>query len=161
TVAGVGHRNTQAEGRRTMQLLGPTSVGRRYVLGIAGIVGVTLFVGCKSDPPAIPGCAATPGEAGCEDPTGGPPPTPSCADPDFEGAHPPATEYTCEGQAGGAIVYNQVILEIAGEDRGGPGFIEPDPPVTDFPASADVSSCCYGLDPAQQQADEEAVFDAC
>jgi hypothetical protein len=61
--------------------------------------------------------------------------------------HPTATEFVCEGRAGGAIVHNSVIITVAGEPHGGPDAIQLDPPVVEFPGGGDVSACCYDVDP--------------
>lgn len=109
------------------------------------------------DPPPVAECDATSGgETGCSEEEEEPPP-PECANPEFGGTHPPAIAYECQGQAGGAIVYDQIAIEIKGELKGGPGS-EPPPPDrgeepewTSFPTEEDaVGACCHGTPDADE-----------
>lgn len=118
---------------------------------------------CKSDPdePEMCPMGATSGPE-CEEVATSLEPIPSCAEPEFDTAGPPVTptRYRCEGRAGGSIAYQQVVVTVAGTDRGGPGVVQTDPPVTEFPTDGnEVSACCHGLDPAQNPADEEELRD--
>ena len=79
-----------------------------------------------------------------------PPPDPACANPEFTGPPGSPTAYSCEGRAGGALLYNQVVITVAGDPKGGPGVVQTDPAVTEFPGDgAEVSACCNGFDPVE------------
>jgi MYXO-CTERM domain-containing protein len=128
----------------------------RLVLpGLAIITSTSA--GCKGDPDPIPECEEGDEDGGgdgtgaaCDQPDP-PQEAPTCADPEFA-TTPPSTpvQYTCEGRAGGAIVYNHKSLNVFGASLGGPGAVQTDPPVTEFPGDADVSACCYGNPPGME-----------
>lgn len=113
--------------------------------------------GCKSSPPKIAECETgeSGGESGGCEPPIEPEATPECADPEFTGMHPTATEYQCVGQAGGNIIFRQVEVKVGANVVGG-GLgsnpappDDPDDPMWPQLPSMDhsASACCYGLDP--------------
>lgn len=115
------------------------------------VAAALLMVSCKGTPDPIEECPAmTDGTGGCveNDP---PEPPPECADPEFDTSPPPATEFQCEGQAGGHIVFEQVPVMLGQTVLGGgPGSIpsapEESPEWIPFPSMEhEVSACCYGM----------------
>jgi hypothetical protein len=110
------------------------------------LLAALTLASCKEDPPDIAECETGDGGTACdiEDPE---PPPMGCANPEFDTSPPmTASEFECEGRAGGAIVFNQVI---APNGAGGPGAVQTTPAVTEFPSQGNaVSACCDQPDPA-------------
>jgi hypothetical protein len=140
----------------------PSVIDRPHRFGAAAIVLLVTTAACPQAPEGVVECPETGGgDTGCVEPPP-PPPTPTCASPTFDGLHPRATRYRCMGHAGGAIVYDQVHVEVLGiEVGGGPGSIQMEPSITAFPSRGHhVSACCHGA-PEPSMIEDGACSEDC